>query len=299
MVIKNTSDIPTYEIEFAEIARYGGFDYHSEKGWVILCKLFSLMGLDFRAILIFTSIIIIGGVFYISYKYSEIVWLSVFIFLCTSFLHTIFIIRQGVAVSICLFAIPYILKRKILPFLALVGLAVSMHTAAIIFIPAYFIYKIPINRWFYLLLILMVPIAIVVLPAVMTYLAPDRYLDYFNSEGSNLTPALISTCIMLFSLFFLDLKKLEEKEKLFLWLVTIEFIISCAGIGLPINRLLMYYSVGNFILLPNVLQRTNNLKLLIIPAMMYIYYIIYTQTSQGGGFRYYRLIFMDSTYLFN
>jgi hypothetical protein len=104
---------------------------------------------------------------------------------------------------------------------------------------------------------------------------------------------------MLFSLFFLDLKKLEEKEKLFLWLVTIEFIISCAGIGLPINRLLMYYSVGNFILLPNVLQRTNNLKLLIIPAMMYIYYIIYTQTSQGGGFRYYRLIFMDSTYLFN
>jgi hypothetical protein len=54
-------------------------------------------------------------------------------------------IRQGMAVAICVFSFRYIKTRNLKMFLLLMYLALGFHKTAIIFIPAYWIVKIPMN----------------------------------------------------------------------------------------------------------------------------------------------------------
>lgn len=50
-------------------------------------------------------------------------------------------VRQALAISICLFASRYIINRNFTKFCIAIGIAMLFHTSAIIFSPAYFIYK--------------------------------------------------------------------------------------------------------------------------------------------------------------
>ena len=67
------------------------------------------------------------------------------------YLHAIIFWRQLAAMAILTFSFRYIRQRKFLPFLAVVLAAMTFHKVAVVFIPLYVIYPIPISKWLLLL----------------------------------------------------------------------------------------------------------------------------------------------------
>lgn len=63
------------------------------------------------------------------------------------YLHAIIFWRQLAAMAILTFSFRYIRQRRILPFLAVVLIAMTFHKVAVVFIPLYIVYPIPINKW--------------------------------------------------------------------------------------------------------------------------------------------------------
>lgn len=62
-------------------------------------------------------------------------------------------IRQGFAAGICLLSLPYIVQRKFIPFLLVFLVAFYFHVSAIVFLLAYFIYKINLKKRHFIFLI--------------------------------------------------------------------------------------------------------------------------------------------------
>jgi len=63
------------------------------------------------------------------------------------YLHAIIFLRQLAAMAILTFSFRYIRERKFFPFLLTVLAAMTFHKVSVVFVPLYFVYNIPINKW--------------------------------------------------------------------------------------------------------------------------------------------------------
>lgn len=69
------------------------------------------------------------------------------------YLHALIFWRQFAAMAILTFYFRFIRERRLLPFLATVLLAMTFHKVAVVFLPLYWLYRLPINRWLLLALL--------------------------------------------------------------------------------------------------------------------------------------------------
>lgn len=77
-------------------------------------------------------------------KYSTNFLLTYILFITTSF-YALFIIRQYLAIAICLWSIPFIINRNLIPFLMMTALAMTFHSSAIVWIITYAIYYVDLK----------------------------------------------------------------------------------------------------------------------------------------------------------
>ena len=91
-------------------------------------------------------IILLRAVFI--WKYSPKLWLSVFCYIGLGFFtYALCTLRQELGISVAMFALPFLQRRKPLPYFAIILLAGLCHTSLFILLPVYFIVTIPPNRW--------------------------------------------------------------------------------------------------------------------------------------------------------
>jgi hypothetical protein len=114
-----------------------------EPGYVGLVALVRYFSTDFTAFLLVFAILTNGlrGPFF--YKYTNAVFLALLLY-WGNHMAEFAGVRQALAISICLFAIPSIIKRKFWIFVLIVILAMQIHISAIIFLLAYPIFH---ARW--------------------------------------------------------------------------------------------------------------------------------------------------------
>ena len=80
------------------------------------------------------------------WRYSSSVWISVFIFVSYGFFcYSICTYRQEIAISIALFALPQLQKKRLIPYLLILLLAATFHISVLFLIPAYLFAYLPIN----------------------------------------------------------------------------------------------------------------------------------------------------------
>ncbi len=84
-----------------------------------------------------TMIFIVMGFYYFRDKIS--LSLSILVYLFFWYAHFINIVRQGIALSICFFALRYVIEKKPIYFFIFVAIAFMFHSSAIFSIPIYFI----------------------------------------------------------------------------------------------------------------------------------------------------------------
>ena len=191
-------DYPMYQGYF-ESMRQGGAaylisadnPYRLEWGYGLLNYLVSLVSGDVRVFMAVAGLLIAVLTCLFIGKYSPSAWLSVFVFVSFGFFNnSLCFIRQSIAIAIFLFAIPFLKRKKLIPYLVIVVLAASFHKALFVMVVLYFIAHIPVN-WksltvygvlTALILIFSWPIFNFVTQYIYQYYATEEGLYYMNGR---------------------------------------------------------------------------------------------------------------------
>jgi len=131
-----------YEAPKERIALYEGFEVGFRTYYLFLRNIS-----DSRFFMFFvTATIMMSLHFFAIKKHSPIIYFSVFILFCKFFLMSFVYLRQGIAMGIIWFSLPYILNRNYLKFTALALLAFFFHKSCVIFFPMYFLARVQIKN---------------------------------------------------------------------------------------------------------------------------------------------------------
>lgn len=118
-----------------------------EVGYLYLNKILSLISNNHQILFIVTSLYIYFVVGRFIYKYSNMAWLSVFLFFTLRYFDlSMSGIRPMLAIATILLSYDFIIKKKPIKFLICVIIASSLHTTAIVFFAAYPLSKYKPNK---------------------------------------------------------------------------------------------------------------------------------------------------------
>lgn len=176
------TDTDAYYVIFEKISN--GEAVRQEPVFAILGKFFSHFSNDaflYLAFLAFSSLFFILST---SLKYSKSFFLTFVMFMALAHYFYFFnIVRQGVAISILVFSVRFILERRFLYFAISVVLASGFHYAALIFLPAYVLVERRcltfLVAWVFSLVFVINSSAIQVFSYAGSYLVSDYYMKYF------------------------------------------------------------------------------------------------------------------------
>lgn len=275
-----------------------------EPGWIVLCKLLGNISSNPRFLLIVSSTIIVGSYLLTSYRYSPMVWLSVVIFLCTTFDQSLFVLRQHTAMSICLLSIPSILNRDFKRFIIFFFMAFSCHMTAIIFLPLYFVYPLKIEKRYWLYMIIGAIAGYFLVSVVFNWAFHNLWYNSYEDTdaeakgGSNLTGffLILSSMILYLVSVKWNLKKVIGVEKLLFMMLSIGALLSLSGVGFsPTNRLIKYMMIASVYIIPISISKfkSNVVRVSITFAVVSLYLLLFLSPSNTDYIKNYRLIFFQ------
>lgn len=117
-----------------------------EIGYVLLCRLLGLLFESDRVLLVAVAVLIMLPYAVSFEEETEAPMVALMAFLALGlYMHALIYWRQLVAMAILTFSYRYLRQRRLLPFLAVVLVAMTFHKTAIVFLGLYIVYRIPIN----------------------------------------------------------------------------------------------------------------------------------------------------------
>ncbi|WP_040474561.1 EpsG family protein [Marinobacter algicola] len=116
------------------------FEFKLEPGFNALVLLSGQLSDTYLFLLICIASIVVFCYFYTAIRLTRRYETAVFVFIAFG-TYTFFFngARQGIAAAICFFALPKLLERRALSYLALVSLATLFHASALVALPLYFL----------------------------------------------------------------------------------------------------------------------------------------------------------------
>lgn len=266
-------DIPSYLNTY----RQGSNNSYKndELGFYIFRTLCFKIGLSSQQFLALISGFIVFSFGRLFYKYSKNIFVSFWLFMTIGlFTMSMSGLRQIIAISILLFAVDDILNRNILTFIMKVILATTFHQSAFIFSIAYFFPIITINKHSMILLTLgSIPFLVFgsTIINLLISLGKISYLDTYALGAYKTNPLVIiedffiTLCCVFFIRNWNKEKARGNEQMFFLWMSFSNLYISMASLNIVIiNRMGMYFSTANLILIPNIIStiKNKNIRLL-------------------------------------
>lgn len=192
-------------------------------------------------------------------------------------------LRQTIATALCLISIFFIEKKKFIPFLCLVLLAISFHSIASVFLPAYFLLNFKISKK-YLILCAIVIVFTMMFQSQLYLNLVISFAD-LTDESHYLSYGAVAFAIQSYATYTYALtflvtvfyKKTLKKHP------TSRYFYNCmlAGSSLiftGLQRLTMFYSIGTCIVLPCVMDAFEDKRFLrfaqkiMLFALFFLYY---------------------------
>lgn len=311
------NDYKAYFESFIEINRYASLDIFDktnqfEPAWILLNRLFKPLGF-------FPMVALLSGfhcfVFYRFIKKNvpaNYYWLAVFLYVFnTTFLLILSsAMRQSVAVTLFIIAIDYIYKRKIVPYLLLIGLASLFHTSALFLIPFYFLGYV---NWRITL-----PYALIIVSIFTSFFLAQEFLSeqinsivqtYFKKYevyegGSQLASGFgMLFYIMMFIITILYAKYFSKKSSLLFKLAIISFMFIPLGFIITlIGRVGFYFAPATIISYPLIFSSTKRplfmygLGFLMIFMTLYSYFTFFQSDMWQDAFGTYQTILSAPIY---
>lgn len=308
-VNQDFSDLLYYKLGFYEISKMSWFDVlqrnapslKAEVGYRLYNKLISFFTDNFTVLLAISSFIILYGYYKIIKQYSPMVLLSILLLLVGPYMQSLFVLRQHMAIGIVLLSISYIIQRDIKHFLLCIIVAIGFHQTAAVFLPVYFIYGLKSNKTISILMLL----AFVSLPILMSVtlrflggLAAETasYGNYYfetSSEGTNAKEFLLMSGLLILRYYIVRKHFFDDGiNKLFSIISLLSVVFLFSGIGfIATNRLFLYYTCMQFVILPNTLSYLSKKGLRIIGGFSYLCFLLYFFTQDSNT-----IFFKDLTF---
>lgn len=224
-----------------------------------------------------TEMIICGGTIIFISKFKDKAWMALSL-LCFCFLYynqTLNLMRQWIAMGICMIAYRYMVDKKWVPCLFFASLSVLFHSSAVIAFVVIAIYILLENGKFDTRRILLIVgcISLVVLcfapvlkAAIAIGVLPEKYNNYFIWEfgkASLLSQVIVRMPVLiLILLLYRELVEYDVRNKCFITYIIIDFLL---GLLSPqfgyVTRVATYFGLWQIILIPemfNVAQAKTN-----------------------------------------
>lgn len=235
-----------------------------------------------------TALIIVYCYLTIIKKYSVNYWFSVFLFI-TLGVYTFFFngLRQGLAMAIFALALPYLLEKRLIPYLIVCFVASLFHTTALFMIPFYFLVNLRIKPIFKILATFLG--SLFVSSFLIDYIAAsnERYEGYAaaDQEGGGYVTLGFYTILIFVIYLIIHIYKIRDKQFMQLfafYAIGVVFIIPIAMLGANPSgpqRLLTYFTWTLILILPIVFKRINNIYITSLAVILFIIYFIITTSA--------------------
>lgn len=279
-------DYETISIGMSRIASLD-FSLGTNPGFNILNTILKTIGFSTQDFLMIYAVITVGIYFWFIRKYSDNIWLSVFLFFtmgCYTF--TMAAIKQCVAVALCLVGIDRLLREKRLSFVFWVLFASTFHPYSLMYLIAPFLmFKAWTNKTYILLVIFgliglgMQPLLGTVVD-ITTMLGEEYDAATFTGEGINIFRLAVVWVPVIVSFFVR--KYLREantkKDNLILNLTILNAEIMFIGLFGTANyfgRLANYFLIFQALCLPHLFNGFTVKSKMIITIVCVICFLLY------------------------
>ena len=259
-------------------------------GWWLYTKMISTIIKYPHSLIVVTGAIIVHSYYTLIRKYSQLPWISIFMFIATTFYSNLFLMKQSLALAISLYSLPFLLERKFLKFLLIIGLAYGVHYTAVVFLLLYFTFPKKLGKNYvlkYLLvgLIVYYGFNFIIVYIMNYYQSYQVYLSDFR--GANITPALISLSVFVFiSIIYHPYKDISDSDKLFYLMAILLLTIDIARVGSSgtFGRLNLYFFPAIIIGLPNAISKIqeSSLRYYSIVFIILLYFIVMINQMNYG-----------------
>lgn len=262
------------------------------KGYCILLIIFKhFVSQDYNAWFTFIVLIQCIGIAKFFSRYSSNFSYSIFLFYTTScFLWTVNGTRQFLAATIILMFSNYLVERKTIPFIIIVLIAYSVHTSALIMIPAYFCVN--YEPWSKKSNIFLAVFMGLLLVYVFRFSSNDSEYSYITGDeysGVNILRVVVMSIPAI--LCFIKFKTIAEVAPKQIGIL-INLSIMCCGcfvLGAFTNgmvaRIALYFQIYTYVLLPWILKYAFEDNKIIKTAISFllIAYFYYDMIIAGNG----------------
>lgn len=218
--------------------------------------------------------------------------------------------RQAVAMAITMFSFIFIKKRQLLWFVVMIYLAYGFHKSAVIFLPAYWLVRIPFNSKLIALAIItsvfLSPFKIYLYISILDGIAPAEVYEGFSAyetvevEGTGRFIRFTDLICIMYAYFLITYdKEACQKIAYYEYIRNIGLIGICMyfifrGSAIFAGRLAAYYIIFMTMALPNILAAIPNVKtkkfshLFLIGFVIFYYFTYAIMQAPRAGYNWAR-----------
>lgn len=270
-------------------------NFKMDNGYILLNKIIYLFTDNFWIVKSIIYIISFGLISTIIYKHSKYPALSFLIYVGFGYLGFSFcILRQSLALSICLYAYKYVEMKNFKLFLLLIIIAGMFHKTAYAYLIIYPILNYQFFNYQFLKKIFIIVFFLLNVVLIFPFLINIYTIDYSNNiitgEGLNL---LLVFIFIYFILYFFNKKYnksfFTNKEKdiifmpIYFQIVTLFFSL--------LTRITNYYSIMFVVVIPNIIYKSKSTILFIIIILLFSFLFLNTLISDSTNIVPYITIF--------
>lgn len=278
-----------------------GFEYGpdtnigSEIGFYSLVSALVGWGMNFRMLLVINAVLYVGTVSFLIYKYSQKPWLSYFIFITFGFFIFTTTMRQCFALAFTIIALQFAINKKLIPYLLFVALAVSFHSTAVVFLPAYWIIRMPLKKRTALLLGLIFIVIYASIDFILSYAVELTNKGYEERE----TGGIFTFCMNLFFVIvgWMNIRKMAAENRIWILLLCMVLcLFPVAKVNPAMMRIYMYFSIYIIILAPNLVIPRYQIRNLVMCFIFLVGIYKFTYGAKASGVRIHPYVFYWEDY---
>lgn len=119
-----------------------------EIGYRVFNKILGMLGLDIQSFLIVCAVLSVVPISCLVFNYSKSSITPYIIYMGLPVFQLLYSgLRQDIAIGLCVFSLIFVINRKIIPFIAVVLVACTFHSSAIIFFISYPLYYLKFSKF--------------------------------------------------------------------------------------------------------------------------------------------------------
>lgn len=216
-------------------------------------------------------------------KHKDVLSLAIFITGFSLFFSGLSAIKQGMAMSFCLYSLTYVFQRKPIKYLICVCIAFLFHSSALIFFPIYFCWSTQekISGWKKLATVASAFLFVIYLAEILSIFGGERFENYGTEilKTNNYSFYVMVFWLIIFVAFRRRLIEIDTRNELLILMYAIAVILMLLGFRNAFTkRIASYFSVVQIMLLPQLIfiftKRSRRLAIVLIGTYIVLFCVI-------------------------